>query len=74
MHDVVLIKEKIKKLKKELKNYKKKLVDLCPHENIAPYHDKNSLYEGEHVFICNDCGIIFVIDDSNFKYIKNLII
>ena len=74
MYDIVFVKEKIKELKKELKNYEKILVDLCPHENTAPYHDKNSSNEDEQVFICSDCGMIFVTDDSNIKYIKNLIV
>ena len=71
MYDMTVVKEKIKELEKELKNYKKILVDLCPHENVSPIPND---YNSDRHFICDDCGMTFITDDAGFKYITNLII
>ena len=71
MHDVIFIKEKIKELKKQIKDYEQELVDICPHENVSPGFGKYHEPYGEYVFVCDDCGMTFITEDPNFKYKKN---
>jgi len=61
------IKKNIIKLEKEIKEAKEELKRVCPHKNISPSFDKY-LYPDDYMFVCNDCGMVFITEDPNFTY------
>ena len=46
---------------------KKELKKTCFHKNLVPVFDKY-LNCNEYLFICNDCGMHFIVDNLNFKF------
>lgn len=65
--DETFIKEKIIELKKQIKYYEGELTKICQHEKVSPGFDKYNNYSDNYIFVCDNCGLMFVTDDPKFK-------